>query len=58
MADSYPEDITSEAEEETAGQTIEETVEEKLMAEPRKKSKMTEPKLRKSRFPETFTGTG
>jgi hypothetical protein len=30
MADSYPEDITSEAEEEAAGQTAEETAEEEI----------------------------
>jgi hypothetical protein len=52
MADSYPEDITSEAEEEMAGQTAEGAADkEETMVGPRKKSKMAESGPRKSRFP-------
>jgi hypothetical protein len=59
MADSYLEDVTSEAEEEMAGQATEETAEEEGNdGGPRKKSRMAESKPRKSRFLRTFTGTG
>jgi hypothetical protein len=58
MVDSYPEDITSEAKEEIADRPQRRLQKKKWMAEPRKKSKMMKLKPRKSRFPETFTGSG
>jgi hypothetical protein len=59
MADSYLEDITSEAEEEMAGMTTEEAADKEVDGEAEEEEQeMTELRPKKNRFPRTSMGTG
>jgi hypothetical protein len=58
MADSYPEDITSEAEEEMAGTTAEEHADKEADGEAEEEEQEDGAEAEEEQIPRTFMGTG